>query len=609
MVNGLLYEKIKAEGGIKLIYIDPPFDVGADFSLQINIGNDQYNKTPSILEEIAYRDTWGKGTDSFLSMIYERLKLMKNLLAEDGCIYVHCDWRVDSYLRVIMDEIFGKENFRNQIIWCYSNSGRASKKFSQKHDTILFYSKSSSYYWKYKIPVSEKYLKSHYRDFDENGKRCRIRVDAGKKRVYYPDDGMTCNDWWADIPSLNSMAKERLQYPTQKPENLLERIILASSKPGEIIADFFCGSGTTLAVAEKLKRKWIGADIGKFAVHITRKRIIQIQMNLADTGNYRMFEILNMGNYERQYYTSIEQNLRNKEKTISLKEKANEFVGLILHAYKGKQTEGFKFINGKKGNNFIVIGSINLPVTRKFIEGVLVECEQKMITNIDVLGFEFEMGVVPDTIDNAKEMGVNLALKYIPRDVFDKVAVEKGQITFYDLAYIEGKIDVQGNSISVELTNFSVNYHEEKDKILAKVSKGKGKAIAVNGEIIKFMKDEKGNIIENRLTRHWTDWVDYWSVDFDFEKQEKIITVERKKAYKVTDVLNFESLEQEYKNLRTGEYIFENEWQSFRTKAEPKLKLKSEYRECKTGKRKVALKVVDIFGNDSMKVLDVTIGE
>src|SRR3989344_3480114 len=260
--NGPLRKQIEAEGGLKLNYIDPPFDVGADFSMDIEIGEETFTKKPSVIEEIAYRDTWCKGADSFIAMIYERLKLMHGLLAENGSIYVHCDWRVSAFMKMSLDEIFGKSNFRNEIIWYYSTLGRPDDRFAQKHDTIFCYGKSDKTYFNQqeaRVPYSDEYIKSHFRDKDDEGKICRRRFDAGKWRIYYPDDGMIPNDVW-EIPYENSMSKDRLDYPTQKPTALLERIIKASSKEGDLVADFFAGSGTTLAVAEKLGRKWIGSD-------------------------------------------------------------------------------------------------------------------------------------------------------------------------------------------------------------------------------------------------------------------------------------------------------------------------------------------------------------
>ena len=327
--NGPLRQEIEAQGGIKLIYIDPPFDVGADFSMSIEVGDESITKKSNVLEEIAYRDTWGNGSDSFIAMIYERLSLMRDLLADDGTIYVHCDWRVSAYIRLILDELFGKDNFRNEIIWYYSTLGRPDDRFALKHDSLFVYGKSKNTFFNKegaKVPYSEEYINSHFRDVDDEGKRCRKRFDAGKWRIYYPDAGMIPNDVW-EIPYENSMSKNRVNYPTQKPEKLLERIIKSTTVENDLVADFFCGSGTTMAVAEKLGRKWIGADLGKFAIHTSRKRMIKIQRELKDSGkDYRAFEILNLGKYERQYYMNIDSESLDEDQEIILSQKEKEFV-------------------------------------------------------------------------------------------------------------------------------------------------------------------------------------------------------------------------------------------------------------------------------------------
>ena len=197
------------------------------------------------------------------------------MLKDTGSIYLHCDPTASHYLKELMDAILGKENFINEIVWCYSNSGRAKTGFASKHDIILFYAKNKKVmFWNdYRIPISEKYLNSMYRQTDSEGNRCRIRVDAGKERIYYPDAGMTCNDWWDDIPSLSSKAGERTGYPTQKPAALYERIIEASSNPGDIVLDPFMGSGTTLVAAENLERDWVGIDFSQEACEIAGKRL------------------------------------------------------------------------------------------------------------------------------------------------------------------------------------------------------------------------------------------------------------------------------------------------------------------------------------------------
>ena len=260
-------------GNIDLIYIDPPYDSKADYRTKINLPSGTIEQRPTVLEQFAYSDTWKDGTVSYLKAMYPRLYLMREFLSEQGSIYVHVDWHVGHYVKLLMDDIFGKDNFRNEIIWHYSTLGRPKDRFALKHDTIFCYGKSNSTFFNEqgaKIPYSLDYIKSHFRDKDENGQICRKRFDAGKWRIYYPSEGMIPNDVW-DIPYENSMSKERVNYARQKPTKLLERIIKASSNENSIVADFYAGSGTTGAVAEKLGRRWLMSDIGKPATMIMRK--------------------------------------------------------------------------------------------------------------------------------------------------------------------------------------------------------------------------------------------------------------------------------------------------------------------------------------------------
>ncbi len=596
--NGPLRQEIEEQGGLKLIYIDPPFDVGADFSMNIEIGDEEFTKKPNVLEELAYRDTWGKGADSFVAMIHERLSLMADLLAKDGTIYVHCDWRVSSYIRLVLDEVLGKKNFRNEVIWYYSTLGRPADRFAQKHDTIFAYGKSDSTFFNEKearVPYSEEYIKSHFRDKDENGRVCRKRFDAGKWRIYYPEEGMIPNDVW-EIAYENSMSKERLDYPTQKPTALLERIIKSSSKEGDLVADFFAGSGTTLAVAEKLGRKWIGSDLGKFAIHTMRKRMIGIQRQLKkEDKNFRAFEILNLGKYERQHYIGVNPNLREEEKQKQLAKKEKDFVALVLSAYKAEAFDGFKTFHGKKNSRLVAIGPINLPLSRLFVDQVIKEAIEKQITKVDMLAFEFEMGLFPSIQEEAKEKGVDLALKYIPRDVFDKRAIEKNQVVFHDVSYIEVKPIVKKGSVVIELADFSVFYNQDSIKEVEENLKAGGKKLIVeNGQIIKVAKDKTGILTREILTKKWTDWIDYWAIDFNFESKKEIIRIKKEDS-------------DDFEEVWTGSYVFENEWQSFRTRNDRNLELASAPRELEKGKRKIAIKVVDIFGNDTMKVIEVKV--
>ena len=613
--NGPLREEIEKQGGLKLIYIDPPFDVGADFSMDIEIGGDTFTKKPNILEEIAYRDTWGKGADSFIAMIYERLILMRDLLAEDGSIYVHCDWRVNSFIRLAMDEVFGRNNFRNEVIWDYSFRMMDLPSFyNRKHDTLFFYARSDK--TAFNMPKTEwtreDLMKSRKQaiHIDENNVEL-IWMPGGKghskNKLRRVDEilaeGKAVSDVW-QMGIISSSSGERVDYPTQKPEALLERIIKASSNEGDLVADFFCGSGTTAAVAEKLGRKWIVSDLGKFAIHTTRKRMIGVQRQLKAEGkDYRAFEILNLGKYERQHYIGVNPNLREAEQQKQLAEKEAAFVDLILRAYRAEKTDGFATFHGKKAGRLVAVGPVNLPVTRLFVEEVILECRQKHITRVDILGFEFEMGLFPNVLDEARAKGIDIAPKYIPAEVFDKRAVEKNQVVFHDVAAIEVKPHVKKNSVAVELTDFSVFYSQDSIANAEATLKDKASKIVVEkGQIVKVSKNAKGIVSREVLTKKWTDWIDYWAVDFNFESKREIVRVKN-------DPSTGSGQGGEWEERWTGDYIFENEWQSFRTKKDRSLELTSVFHECPPGRRKLAVKVVDIFGNDTMTIVEVTVGK
>ena len=422
----------------------------------------------------------------------------------------------------------------------------------------------------------------------------------------YPDD-------WFYMPIINPEARERTGYPTQKPEALIERILLASSNRGDLVADFFCGAGTTADVAEKLGRKWVVADLGKFAIHTTRKRMIGVQRELKKEGKeYRAFEILNLGKYERQHYIGVNPNLREEEKQKQLEKKEADFVDLILRAYHAERIEGFGAFHGKKAGRLVAVGPVNLPVTRLFIEEIILECRRHHITRVDVLGFEFEMGLFPNLLDEARSKGIDLIPKYIPAEVFDRRAVEKNQVVFHDVAYIEVTPHIKGNRVAVELTDFSVFYSQ--DTIAgaeASLKDKSSKIVAEKGQIVKVSKDQLGIVTREVLTKTWTDWIDYWAVDFNFENKREIIRVPRDKS-KQNQMPGMAQPEQldlpEYEEVWTGDYVFENEWQSFRTKKNRSLELISVFHECVPGRRKLAVKVVDIFGNDTMTIVDVTVG-
>lgn len=515
---GSLLEKFA--GKIDLIYIDPPFATGADFSFHAEVGDsgEDIYKERSVIEEKAYRDTWGEGIASFLTMIYERLVIANQLLSNNGSIYLHCDSTVNYYIREIMNNTFGKNNFNNEIIWCYGLGGSSSKRFSEKHDTILFYSNSEQYYFQKPLQPSTSQMMS------------------GKPK------GML--DYWIDIPSLNNQSKERTRYPTQKPLALLERIITASSNEGDLVADFFCGSGTTAVAAEKLGRRWIGCDLGRYGIHVSRKRMLDIE-------NCKPFEVLNLGKYERQYWQGI---TFGEEKTKPQSEQSlYEYLAFILKLYGAQPLPGTQHLHGKKGSGMVHIGAVDAPVTFDEVEEALNECVQLKQNELHVLGWEWEMGLAgPNNEvrkgglmhDTAKTKGIKLLLLQIPREVMEQQAVDKGDIHFFELAYLRASVKKTPKlSVQVALEDFVIpNYELIPEDVREKVSK-------------------------------WSDYIDYWAVDWNFQND-----------------------------------TFMQGWVAYRTRKDRNLKLNSApHTYPESGTYKILLKVIDIFGNDTSQAIEVEV--
>jgi site-specific DNA-methyltransferase (adenine-specific)/adenine-specific DNA-methyltransferase len=441
------------------------------------------------------------------------------------------------------------------------------------------------------------------------------------KRYLDEMPGVPAQDIWDDLNAVNSQAKEAVGYSTQKPEELLQRIVSLTSNEGDLVADFFCGSGTTAAVAEKLGRKWICTDLGKCAIHTTRKRLIQVQRELkAAEKPFRAFEVLNLGRYERAAYLHVGGRLTAEQREQALAAREAEFHALILRAYRGEAIEGDGFFHGKRNGRLVAIGPINLPVGRLFVEEVLVECRKRGATRVDLLAFEFEMGLFPAVLEEARQKGIELTPRYIPADVFDKRAVDRGQVVFHDVSFVEatpryakGRTREDKLTVQIELTDFSVYYTQgAAEAALAAMKEGKSEVICDQGQLVKVSKGKDGTIKREVLTKTWTDWVDYWAVDFDYTSRREIIRVPR--AAGVDAVLpGFEApqgeLAMDFEERWTGGYIFENEWQSFRTRQDRKLDLiSSPHTYDRPGRYTVAVKVVDIFGNDTMTLVPVSVG-
>ena len=570
-------------GKVNLIYIDPPFDTGADFSYLSDIpGEDlSFLKEPSIIERKAYRDTWGRGLDSYLQWFYETTVLLHELLAENGSIYVHMDWHVGHYAKAVLDEIFGADKFKNEIVWQRFNYHADAKRFGIVQESIFFYTKSQNYVWNPQVaPLKDSYIESHFTSKDEHGRIYRLdnmlakgdgpprrfgdkvlapnsgthwrygqdKIDqlwtegkivlsasgrASVKRYLDEIEGAVVHSLWTDIKPLNSQATERVNYPTQKPEALLERIIKASSDDGDLVLDSFCGSGTTPVVAEKLGRRWITCDLGRFAVHTTRKRLLGIQ-------GIKPFVVQNLGKYERQLWQVDEFGSQAAQRVAA-------YTTFILDLYHAQPLTGRTWLHGVKGNRVVHVGSIDSPVTLADVRSIIIEWQRNVgksevrTIGIDVLGWDFAFELNEVARQQALAAGVDLKFYTIPREVLEKKAVEQGDIQFFELAALFVETDVSGRTLMLELTNFVPPLDYVPQEIRSKITA-------------------------------WESWIDYWAIDFDFKGD-----------------------------------TFHNEWQSYRTKVNKAIATMTTNTYDSPGTYCVSVKVIDILGNDTTRTLQVEI--
>jgi len=533
----------KFAGKIDLIYIDPPFATGADFNFSTLIGDGDIEvaKEQSAIEEKAYRDTWGKGLDSYLSMMYDRLTIIRELLSPRGNLVVHIDYRLSAHLRLLLDEIFGSELLRNEIIWNKGFRGtRSNRIFQHAHDALWWYKSGESYIWNQTFePYKDEDL-GRYNQIDEEGKRYalikRRHTDGSVYygRTYPGEEGKWRNDIISDVPTMAATSSERVGFDTQKPKALIDIIVGGLSVKESIVADFFCGSGTTLAVAEKLGRRWIGCDLSRWAIHVTRKRLLEIE-------NCKPFEVLNLGKYERKYWQGV---------TFGDKKKSDQqmavyqYLAFILKLYGAEPISGMQHLHGKKGKAVVHVGAVDAPVTIDEINACLDECLAIQQKEVHVLGWEWEMGLYDLMTDAAKGRGVKLVLLNIPREVMEQQAVDKGDIQFFELAYLEVDIKQEkAREMVVSLKDFVIpNTELIPEEIRSKIKK-------------------------------WSDYIDYWAIDWDFQND-----------------------------------TFMNGWVTYRTKKDRALALKSDAHTYeKPGKYTVMVKVVDIFGNDTSQAFEVEV--
>ncbi|HEU0026561.1 MAG TPA: DNA methyltransferase [Ktedonobacterales bacterium] len=594
-------------GKVNLIYIDPPFATGADFSFTTTIpeSDDSFLKEPSMIEQKAYRDTWGRGLDSYLQWFYETVALLRDLLADDGSFYVHLDYHVSHYAKVILDEVFGAENFRSEIAWKRTSSHNDPNKPGNIHDTILFYTASTTWTWNPQYqPLDQEYLDKVYVYSDERG---RYRLDNltapgvsngvtgqewrgvnptsfgrhwrrppeeleivlqqggiqlkrdgkpsinGWKQYLDKSKGMSIQSIWQDLPNVTGISSEKLRYVTQKPESLLSRIISASSNPREgerqadLVLDCFCGSGTTAAVAEKLGRRWITCDLGRFAIHTTRKRLLSIP-------NVRPFMVENLGKYERQAWQTAEFAQGDQRQAAEVQLAYRRFM---LDLYRARPIEGYLWLHGERDGRLIHVGGVDAPISVGDVRAIIQEfwkaSGQAGVNGVDILGWDFAFEVNEVAKQMAAENNVNLKFKRIPREVLEKRAVEQGDIRFFELGALSVRVSqrasetfsaaeqANGPAVTITLTDFIAPYDDVPPDVLAKVTS-------------------------------WAQWIDYWAVDWDYQGD-----------------------------------AFHNMAQQYRTRKDPQLQLSLGHTYEQPGTYTVVVKVIDILGNDTTRTLSVTV--
>ncbi|HEX3664065.1 MAG TPA: DNA methyltransferase [Rhizomicrobium sp.] len=583
-------------GKVNLIYIDPPFDTGADFSFTATVPDDPDNaeddsftfeKEPSIIEQKAYRDTWGRGLQSYLQWFYETSIFLSELLHESGAIYVHVGWQVASAVKMLLDENFGEENFRNELIWKRTSSHNfKSKGFVRATETIWYYTKSDSYTFNEQYGAYSEEQLSRYRP-DESGRLYKaenltfstknpsrqfewrgtkpppnrswgaskeqleawwsegriLKKRDGAPRLdglkFYLDEmkGPALSNFWDDIGRVGNTASERLDYPTQKPEALLERVVKASSNEGDLVLDCFCGSGTTAAVAEKLGRRWIACDLGRFAIHTTRKRLLSVP-------NVRPFIVQNLGKYERQVWAGTE--FGANEKTV---EQQRAYIEFILNLANATPIHGYTWLHGVKAGRMVHVGAVDAPVSTGDITQIAAEFKRAIGTGdnapktngVDVLGWDFAFEMNEVARQQAAAANIQMRFLRIPRDVMDKRAVEQGDIKFFELAALAVDVKTNKHNVHLKLTDFVIPPDDVPEEA-------------------------------RKAVKHWSQWIDYWAVDWDNRSD-----------------------------------TFHNEWQAYRTRKDKTLQLEIAHTYAEAGDYTIVVKVIDILGNDTTKSVRVSV--
>ena len=560
-------------GAIDLIYIDPPFDSKADYRTKITLPTGDIEARPAVIDQFAYSDTWKNGTVSYLEMLYPRLMLMRDLLSDKGSIYVHIDWHVGHYVKLLLDEIFGKNNFRNEIIWHYQTyQGQTRSYFPRKHDTMYIYSKTTSPIfhllkddnpeqtidftrWNQFLNENNEITGANYPETDSRFKGYYDRFIKEHHRKPGPQDiilrieGNTIDSVW-DIKAVDPKNKEeRVGYATQKPEALLERIIKASSNENSIVADFFGGSGTTAAVAEKLGRRWITSDIGKPAIMIMRKRLIDNEA--------KPFLYHSIGDYQREAFVAT-----NEIKRVS------DLARVVMNLYGAKPFIGddVPANYGQMGRTLVIVDSPNKITSAATINNAIKARESFMggWSKVIVLGWNFSFDIA-EKLQHMDKSQIEVLV--IPPDLLDllkkkdyKTLVESCQVRFSSLQYLTVKKPIvkQSNTepdkqdITIELDNY----------------------VLLSPDVLP-LDDKNKELVQKVIAENPLDLIEYWSIDPDY------------------DGTTFRSVWQDYRENTA------NDGDGLRVTRSVTLTVKH------NPHRKICVKAVDVFGFESQCVVEV----
>jgi adenine-specific DNA-methyltransferase len=591
-------------GKVNLIYVNPPFETGPDFSFATTLpqSSDEFTKEPSALEHKAYRDIWGvaykehkrgaTSLDKYLQWLSDTVILLRDLLSDTGSIYVHPDLRVTHYAKSVLDEVFGIENFRNEIIWKTTNAHNDAKCYGSTHQNVYFYTKSDSWTWNTQFDeFSHENIDNNYRNQDESGRHYAssdlaqagpepglARVFRGKLlyppsgshwrlsqkqidesiesgRIFFTDNGIPqykryldempgapSQSIWLDRDVPHVRSAEGVGRGTQRSEAFLNRIISASSKEGDIVLDCFVGSGAAVVVAEKLHRRWLACDFSRFAIRTTRKRLLAIP-------HLTPFSVQNLGKYERQAWETAEVSGNRKNHPEGQREHEAAYRQFILELYHANSMAGHTWLHGTKSGRIVHVAPADAHVTQADVKAIVREVRKAMgaakdtrtRAGVDILGWEFASEVTELSKQLAVNSCVDVSLKKIPLDVLDKCVVEQGDVKFFELGALRVDLKRTACKVMLKLSDFVIPAKDIPEEVCKDIN-------------------------------HWSQLVDYWAVDWDFRSD-----------------------------------TFHDQWQAYRTRKDQEIQLATNYEYKEPGEYRIAVKVIDILGNDTTKTLGVSL--